>query len=155
MILKKQQKTYLLLGAVLIIWGTIGYQIYSRLNPSNTEFEIEPIATNFQKQKITNPILYQLKNEYRDPFLGNFPKKKRITTKRKKNIKPTLKNPFPRVVYNGIIQVDGSTSFILTINNKQEIVKTGDTFQKVKLIKANKQEAVVEFEKERKTIVKQ
>lgn len=150
--MKKQHKTYILLIAVIGIWGAIGYQIYKRMNPSIPELANIEVQNTFQKIPETKTEFYQLQKDYRDPFLGGYPKKKRTKTKPKPE-KPAI--PFPRVVYNGIIQGGKKTTYILTINGQQEILKKGDVFQKVKLIKADKEKAVVRFLKETKTILKQ
>jgi hypothetical protein len=152
--LKKQQKTYILLIAVLGIWGAIGYQIYVRMNPPAPKIGSLPAQSSFQRQSIKTQSFYQLQEPYRDPFLGKFPKKK-ATVQGKKRVfenKPTI--PFPNVIYNGMIE-GNSTSYILTVNGKQEILEKGATHQNVKLISATKEEAIVQFQKERKTIVKQ
>lgn len=152
--MKKQQKTYILLIAVLGIWGTIGYQIYSRMNPDTPEIELVQAQNTFQKIPTIATSVYEVQAAYRDPFLGNYKKKERPIVK-KKTKKEQSKIPFPKVIYNGIIQGGSTTTYILTINGKQEIFKKGETFQKVKLIKANKKEAVVRFLKETKIILKQ
>lgn len=152
--MKKQQKTYLLLTAVIVIWGLIGYQIYNRLNPSTPELETLAIENKFQRQEISEQSFYKLKEMYRDPFLGKFPKKK--STIRKINQQKTKSTiPFPSVVYNGVIEGNNSKSYILTVKGKQQIIKKGEMFQGVKLIKATKEEATVKFQNETKTIVKQ
>jgi hypothetical protein len=151
---KKQQKTYVLLIAVLGIWGAIGYQIYNRMNPSVPKTEVLQAQNTFQKIPIITTSFYEIHEIYRDPFLGHFPKKKRTVVKKKPKQEQS-KIPFPEVIYNGLIQGGSATTYILTINGRQEILKKGETFQKVKLIKANKEEAVVRFLKETKTILKQ
>lgn len=149
----KQQKTYGLLIVVLVIWGMIGYQIYTRLNPSAPEIEMSQIQTRFQKQEAVEQSFYKLNDEYRDPFLGGFPKKKTVRKKTVFSKKSTT--PFPNVQYNGIIEGNRSKSYILTVNGKQEIVKKGQVFQGVKLLRASRTEVQVKFEGEIKKIVKQ
>ncbi|WP_405567968.1 hypothetical protein [Polaribacter sp. Asnod6-C07] len=152
--MKKKQKTYILLLAVLGIWGTIGYQIYNRMNPSVPELKVLLAQNSFQKIPSVTSSMYELQAEYRDPFLGSFPKKKNILVKNKTKQEQSKKT-FPEVIYNGLIQGERKTSYILTINGSQEFLKKGETFQKVKLIKANKEEAVVRFLNETKIILKQ
>lgn len=152
--MKKNHKTKTLLVAVLIIWGAIGYQIYSRLNPSIPELQALEIQNTFKKQEVKPPPSYDLKTIYRDPFLGTFPKRKKVVTGRKRT-KPKEVIPFPEVIYNGIIEGSSSKSYILTVNRKQEILKKGETYEGVKLIRATKNKAVVQFQKQRKIIQKQ
>jgi hypothetical protein len=150
--MNKQQKTYGLLIAVLVIWGVIGYRIYIRLNPSTPELEVFTVQSTFKKQRTVETSFYEVNAEYRDPFLGKFPKKK-VTTK--KTVKPKQTIPFPNVIYNGVIQGNTSKTYILTINGKQELVKLGQELESVKLLSANKRQAVVKFQGVKKTIVLQ
>lgn len=148
--MKKQQKTYVLLFAVLVIWGLIGYQIYTRMNPPVPKIESTKISNGFVREINVDQSFYELKATYRDPFLGKYPAKKSIKktiTKPKKNI------PYPRVIYNGMIEGSSSKTFILTVNNQQEILKLGESIQKVKLLKADSKEAIVVFEGNKKTIL--
>lgn len=153
--MKKQQKTYLLLFAVLIIWSIIGYQIYSRLNPSTPKLEKVQVTSTFVKEKAGVTSFYKVSETYRDPFLGKYPQKKKKKTIKKKIVKQKSTTPFPNVVYNGIIKGSTSQSYILTINGRQEIIKLGKEIQKVTLIKANAKKAVVKFQGESKTLSRQ
>ncbi len=150
--MNKQQKTYGLLIAVLVIWGLIGYQIYIRLNPSTPELEAFTVQNTFKKQQVVETSFYEVKAEYRDPFLGGFPKKK---VRKKRIVKPKEIVRFPRIIYNGVIQGNTSKSYILTINNSQELVKLGQEIQGVKLVMANTKEAIVKFKGVKKTILLQ
>ncbi len=150
--MNKQQKTYGLLIAVLVIWGLIGYQIYIRLNPSTPELAAFTVQSTFKKQQVVETSFYEVKAEYRDPFLGGFPKKK---VRKKRIVKPKEIVRFPRIIYNGVIQGNTSKSYILTINNSQELVKLGQEVQGVKLVTANTKEAIVKFKGVKKTILLQ
>lgn len=132
--MKKQQKTYILLAVVLCIWGVIGYQIYSRMNPSIPELEDVEIQTTFRKQKNVVASYYELKKEYRDPFTGKYPKKKVVKRKKKKPAPKKELLPLPRIVFNGTVENGKKKTYILTINGQQELLKIGDTLQKVILL---------------------
>ncbi|QTE21145.1 hypothetical protein [Polaribacter cellanae] len=146
----KQQKTYGLLIAVLIIWGIIGYQIYKRFNPEVIELSKTKVSSNFKRAKIQKNAFYEIQESYRDPFLGKFPQKKRVIKKR--IVKPTVTIPFPNVVYNGIVEGGKEKSYILTVNGIQEILKKGEKVQNVVLLRANSKEAIVKFNGVRKTV---
>ena len=151
--MNKQQKTYGLLGIVLIIWGIIGYQIYMRIHPPTPELKTESIQTHFQEQKTDKYTFYTLNKAYRDPFLGGFPKKKTVRKKTIISKKPTT--TFPDVQYNGSVEGNKEKSYILTVNGIQDIVKIQQVLQGVQLIKANKNEISVKFENKIKKIMKQ
>jgi len=145
-----QQKTYFLLGAVFLIWGIIGYQMYARLYPPATKIKPLQVNNTWIPQKNVENTFYKVNPIYRDPFLGEFPKKKKKT--RKRIVKPTSTVPFPSVVYNGVIEGGKSKSYVLTINGRQEIVKLGETHQGVKLISANTKQITLRFQGIRKKI---
>lgn len=152
--MKKKKKTYILLIAVLGIWGAIGYQIYKRINPSTTNFSETSEITSFKKNSIDATQFYTLKEVYRDPFLGNYSKKKKTT----KNKKPSMPKPlvaFPNIIYNGKIEGSNSLgSFIVTINGKQEILRKGDIIKQVTLLKGNKTSITILYNGEKKIIQK-
>ena len=103
--MNKQKKTYILLIAVLGIWGAIGFQIYQRMYPSVPELEELEVQNTFQKMPIVAASVYEIHEEYRDPFLGNYPKKKRaVINKKPKQEKPKI--PFPEVIYHGISNME-------------------------------------------------
>lgn len=144
----KQQKTYILLVLVIGIWGLIGYNVYKNLNPE------EPKSiTNFTKTKTFN-LDTKLKDtivisNYRDPFLGNIINSKKNL---KTSTKPQQPVNFPLIIYNGIINGNRNTSYIISVQNQQEVVKIGQTFMDVKLLSANSKEITIEYKKARKTI---
>ncbi len=150
--MNKNQKTYLLLGAVIIIWSAIGYQVYIRLNPTIPELKQEMNAFEFQRLDSNKRSKYVLKDAYRDPFLGGFPsKKKRVQNK---VVSKQTNAQFPTIVFNGVVQTGRVQSFILTINGAQQMVTNGEVFYGVKLLKGNKNRVVVKFGNRIQTVEK-
>lgn len=149
--MNKQQKTYLLLAAVIIIWGLVGLRFYKRVNPGS-EVASEPyVQEEFTPKKFVKNKIYEVKADYRDPFLGKLTPKKRGKTKSKKKVnKKTI--PFPKIIYNGIVKGGNTKSYTITINGKQEVFKIGESIHKVKLVKATQEYIVVRFNKVSKTI---
>ncbi len=145
--MSKQQKTYLLLIAVIGIWSVIIYQVFKE---KNTE-PILPTST-IQKKFIPHNIQQKkgdtLDLDYRDPFLGKV---------LRKNVKKKIGSPkqpirFPSIAYNGSIQGNKKTSYVISVQNQQEIVKIGQTFRDVTLVAANSNQIIITYKKERKTI---
>ncbi|CAL2092007.1 conserved protein of unknown function [Tenacibaculum sp. 190524A02b] len=147
----KQQKTYLLMIAVIAVWGIIGYQIYSHLNPEEEELP----ETVFQKTssiKKMNKELYTVQKHNRDPFLGklaNQPKKKRKATTKKKNTTPVI---FPNIIYNGIVESGNTKSYIVTINSNQEFMKPNSVRNDIKLLSGTPEEITIIYKGEKKII---
>lgn len=149
--MKKQQKTIWLLSAVIIIWGLIGYTFYKRRYPTVPETKIHVVSKSTFKKINESKRFYNVNGTYRDPFLGKYPQKKKVI---KRKIKPKkIEVRFPNIIYNGMIEGNKTTSYILTINGQQEILKLGEIFQEVTLKKANSTEAIVLFQGVKKTIL--
>lgn len=152
--MKKQQKTYILLAASCIVWGVIGFQIYRYLNPTS-ESEIIANIQKYVPEKAAEKEIYFVNKHERDPFLDTY--KKTTTTKKKtkaKSSKKIKRSTFPKVSYNGIVFHKKKQSFIVTINNNQQILKVGDVFKNVTLIAGNSNEIKVKHDDEIKVITK-
>lgn len=149
----KQQKIYLLLTATLIVWGIIGYQIYNRFNPKQEQV-VATSTAKYEPQELTKKTSYSVNPEYRDPFLGKFSTTKKTITKKKGSKKNTKQKPFPKIIYNGIIE-GASQSFIITINGNQETFTLKETINKVTLLKGNSEEITMSFNDETKTFKQQ
>ena len=147
----KQQKTYVLLAAVIAIWGIIGYQIFSKLN-SNVEIAAKnSVIEKYEPKNIEKRVAYSVNETYRDPFLGTIKTKKKAI-KRKKSIKKTdPTKPFPNIIYNGVVNGGGAQSYVVTINGKQELFKLRETIKGIKLVKATTEKITVQFNNESKS----
>ncbi len=144
--MNKQQKTYVLLTLVIAIWGLIGYNLYKKFYPTDTETKL-PVTNSTVILHHNQPKDSITISNYRDPFLGKI-----ITTKKTKVTKTKKVVNFPMITYNGSIKGSKKTSYIISVQNQQEVVKIGQTFKNVTLISANTKKIVVEYQKERKTI---
>lgn len=144
--MNKNQKTYVLLAAVVVIWGAIGYQIYGYLNPSTPE--IPPtVSERFTPKGQVKEVTYTIKPDYRDPFFGKIyrkpkPKKKKVHSKQQ--------IIFPSISYDGIVNNGNTKTFLISINGSQEIFKVKDRMSGVELIKGNNQEITLKYKGETK-----
>lgn len=148
--MKKQTKTYLLIAAVAIVWGMIGYRIYQHFTPEEIESQsITPQVFHFKN----NPKkVYTFQQLQRDPFTGKILIKKKITKPKKVVIpKPKKEVVFPKVEYQGFVE-GVSSSFVLRINGVHHVLNLDDTTNGVRLIKGDTSQIVIEYQKERKTI---
>ena len=147
--MNKKVKTTVLLILVFSIWGLIAYNIYSYKNPTvmtNTHLPKErEVTTELNVKKRPLEI-----NNYRDPFLGKIMK----SNPQKTNKKIINEIVFPPIVYHGIIKGDKINSYIISVNNKQEVFKIGLSLYKIKLISANSKEIIVRFKGVQKRIKK-
>jgi hypothetical protein len=148
--MNKKNRTYILIIAVVAVWGTIGFKIYSNLNPSMPKAKaVGEIQFKRIEKKASEKI--EIQPNYRDPFLGKLYKEKKRTVKTKKIVH---KDPvqFPPINFIGLIE-GKSVSYIIQINNQQEIFKLGQTFQGVTLKSAKSKEVTVKYKGKSKTIL--
>ena len=80
--MSKNQKTSLLLLAVVLTWGAIGFQIYSRYYPEIPELR-KPKTQKFAVENTCNGESYTIQPDYRDPFLGKMYQKPQPKVKKK------------------------------------------------------------------------
>lgn len=137
----KQQKTYILLLIVIVVWGIIGYQIFNQLNNQEDSISLKKEKLVYIPKERIEHKNYSVKANYRDPFLGKLPVNKKRKTK--KIVKETI--PFPSVIYNGIIDGGAKKSYIITVSGKQEILKPNTSFKGVTLLNATNKSATVKF----------
>ena len=72
--MKNKKNIYILLPAVILIWGLLGYRIFSGLKPSNTAEEKLTVRA-FKPQELKESEPFTISTDYRDPFLGTYKKK--------------------------------------------------------------------------------
>jgi hypothetical protein len=154
--MKNKKNIYILVPAVLIIWGIIGYKILSAINPDEEEIVTNNTISQFVPKEIKEVEKFTIQANYRDPFLGKL-YTKNITKKPKNNLKKDTKPPvvFPHVTYNGMIapkEPNRPTLFLITINGKQQFMSFGKQIEDVKLLKGNDKEIIVSFKSLKKTI---
>jgi hypothetical protein len=142
--MSKNQKTYLLLFAVAIVWGAVGFQFFNYYDSDVPEMDI-PIAEKFVPNQPTKSESYTIQPDYRDPFLGKLYKKPKPKPK-KRIVKPKPQVVFPSIAYNGIIKSGKDNTFIITINGSQEIFKVKQAFKGVELIRGNDKEVTLKFQ---------
>lgn len=148
----KQQKTYTLLLAVATVWGLIGFRIYKGFYKNdNQATRVTSTNSSYIPPAINVSKAYNLKADYRDPFLGKFPTQKK-KTKKVKRVAQNDNIPFPNIIYNGIVEGGDSKTYTITINGKQELIKVGEELQNIKLVRATSNNIVVRFKGKIKTI---
>lgn len=153
-----------MLPIVILVWGIVFYQIFSYFFSAPT-FVTEKTETILNVDEIKQDTFSIIAN-YRDPFLGenssiNLPKittsSKSTSTKTQKPAEPKpLEKPWPIITYKGMIKNNNSEKkvCIISIDNKEQLVKEGDDINGVKITMIKKESVQVSFQKEQKTITK-
>jgi hypothetical protein len=155
--LKNKTKTYLLIVAVVAIWGAVGYQIISGVNTDNNLPQDNDFNLSFKPKTELETKTFAIEVQERDPFLGTLRAQKVKTTVKKSNYKPKPKKEMPQVTYTGIIKRENGKNpvFIVNILNKQYRLKKGQVADSIKLVKGDAKSIVVRYKSETKTIKRQ
>ena len=150
--MNNKYKTYLLVAAVLIIWGGIALKINSGLRQKET-LKIETLQNhNFVPNIQVQIDSFSIQKIDRDPFLGTFSRPP------KKIVKPLRTPPKPKflkqISYAGIVQKTHSKTpvFVVNINNRQYILKKGQTADSVMLVSGNANQVIVRYNRQHQTI---
>ena len=118
---------YVLVPAVIIVWGLIVYKIVAK---DNTGIEINYLPqTTIKTQNKIEETKYSLLDNYPDPFLA----KKKITitkqiTKNTAKINAVVpkQQPWPSIKFNGYIFNGNSAKAHISVNNENMILKVND-----------------------------
>jgi hypothetical protein len=156
--LKNKTKTYVLLVAVLGIWGMIGYKILNGLNPEIPKTSNQDLGITFEPKHNTAIDTFSISPIERDPFLGTLATNKKSHKSYK--VKPlTLKaiENIPTVTYSGLVQKENTSNqiFVVNINTNQYLLKKGQTADSVKLVRGNSKEIVIHYKNKLQTIKRQ
>ncbi len=141
----KNVKTYVLLGAVIVIWGIIAIRIFSALSPEPEEQKIVSNAT-FTRLKPKHQDTFTIKADYRDPFLGTTRKPSTQAKKPKKVIKKEM--PPLNIQYTGSMLNSSNNKriFFVTLNGQQHLLETGKTAQEVTLVRGSEKTITIRYQ---------
>lgn len=148
--MKSKRNTYLLLAAVLGIWGIIAYRFLSYAAPdevanSRVAFAATPVPS-YKKEDVPLDV------RYRDPFLSKFYNTPAIAsgTKGSAIYKPKpLPEPitWPSLKYKGIVsdRNEKRKVFMISINGVTLLLKEKTTEQGVTLISGDRKSVYVSY----------
>lgn len=152
--------TYLLLVVVIIAWGYWLYMLAERFNwfgenGNNTEMN-DFVPPELPKNLVDT---FQIKADYRDPFLGKRmvvanPSQK-LSVKPKELPKPVTLS-WPSISYSGMIKNQQSNKqlAIVVINGQSNMMKLGSVIAEVTLNKIYRDSIEVTYQKMKKVIKK-
>jgi hypothetical protein len=154
---------YLLIPLTLLIWGLIGIRIAGHLNkpvnPSNVNLksyndkpeasvrDMKIIAANYSDPFLDRPLLSQ-KSNFNDVSLS---RNKTNNNLKKDNLQ------WPSIRYGGRIVNKKSKSalYLIQVDGKNQIIKNGEVFNNLKLIKVFPDSIIVKLKNHTKTIAKE
>jgi hypothetical protein len=148
-----------MLPVVILVWGFVGYQLFSSFftspNYVQEEFKLEVNVAEIEKE------VFLIVANYRDPFLGkkakyNIKKTSKVSPKNTKTSPVKITKNWPAITYLGMIKNNNSERRvgIVKVNGKEYLVKENEIIEKITVLSMTKSEVVMQFQKEKKTIVK-
>ncbi len=153
---KKKRTSYLLL-LVVLIYATVAVRFFLLKDDGDTiDLTIQPVG-NFKPITYTVDKEFTIRNDYRDPFLGTLPSKKKVTSvSTSKTTQAIIAIPFPEIHYMGIVADAKSNKKILSIriDGVEYVVRIGDEVKEVRILSGNEERITVSHNGVRKTIQK-
>ncbi|MEL4309127.1 hypothetical protein [Joostella sp. CR20] len=157
--MKGKTKTYILLLVVLVIWGIIGYNIYSSIygNVVNEQVNSMNSGMIFKKRNAKPISDFSLHEHTRDPFLGVFKKKlfvRPVSTKQ-----PIIKDSVSEIYvdYAGMVKTGNAKErriYFVKINGERHLIHIGEQKLGVKLIKGDENQITITVNGKRKIVKK-
>jgi hypothetical protein len=143
-----------LLVAVFGIWGTVAYKIWSGLNPELPEDIEMPVSSTFNPNATSEIDTFSIQILDRDPFLGTLTSKQ-STTQKVTSVRKAEDVYIP-IQYHGSIAKEDSKEivYIVSIENTQYFMKSGQVLKDIKLLKGSKESIQVTYQGTTKTIAK-
>lgn len=152
--MKNKKNLYILLPAVIIVWGLVIYRFFKGMNPDTSLNQKAQTVKEFNPEELKESETFTIKADYRDPFLGSLAKKEKKIKRSYIPSKPKEPEiPFPNIVYKGIISPKGKKEkvFLININGQQQLFKLKNTLNQVTLLRGNEEQITLKFQKEKRT----
>jgi hypothetical protein len=128
--MKSRITTYLLIAAVVAVWGFIAWKIFFT-NPDKTPVTIRQIPDSKPQNSEEQPLLL----DYSDPFLKNALAPKATVSSASRTIpkaviappkKPTTPKAKPPITYTGTIKTGGRILYIFEYDGVQQMLSQGE-----------------------------
>jgi type II secretory pathway component PulC len=159
----KKKLTYLMLPAVIAIWGIIFYRIFFANAADDVPAMNERTTVIDSKDGNAVPDTFSIIASYRDPFLGKMVSNEvhrntqQTVNSEPKQIKPVpVQTPWPSVSYSGMIKNRQSSVQLamLQVNGQSYTVKAGEAIEGVKVTKIYRDSVEIIFGAEKKIFKK-
>lgn len=131
----KKLTYYVLIPAVIIIWGIIIYKIRVK---DDDNAKLAALANTHKKEKsVSEKDVYQLINNYADPFISELHQtKEALILDLNDAAKPKIENKWPEIRFNGYVLNGKKMKCHLTINGEDKILQEHDSILKDCIVSA-------------------
>jgi cytoskeletal protein RodZ len=156
--MKSKTSLWILIPAVLGIWGAIGWNVYFAMNGDEDNATVKTIASSQQTENKVAPDTFELLLDYPDPFTNEAPRQKSIVPiKHNTNnhqhtaTAPAVKEEaqWPTIIYSGLVKqpATGKMLGFLSVNGESYFVMEGDEVGGVRVEKITQVSVRVEWNK--------
>jgi hypothetical protein len=154
--MKSKTSLWILIPAVLGIWGAIGWNVYSAMNGDEDNATVKTIASSQQTENKVAPDTFELLLDYPDPFT-NDPYKQKTTAAVIHNTNnhqhtaiasaPKEDAQWPTIIYSGLVKqpATGKMLGFLSVNGESYFVKVGDEVGGVRVIAITGEEILLSY----------
>ena len=156
---KNKNVQYVLIGLVVLIWGTIAWQFLEMKNGNGSDFSVGDYNPSLVKVEKLVQDSFSLNLNYNDPFSAKkvfvknsisstTPTPVRRTAPELKNKKKVKKLPLPKVTYNGFATNKNNriTKVQLRIEDKLHTLKVHDQVDKLRLKQVFRDSIILEWQ---------
>lgn len=154
--MKNKKVVILLLVLAAGVWGTVLYKIFKAVGKSD---DVQ-LKVSERKSDILSSLkdTFSIVADYRDPFMGKrpleLPKKVVSSEPRPKPVPVATAVKWPSVRYSGMIRNQAKELALVKIDQKNLVMKAGDSMSGVELKNIFRDSIVVFYQKEKKVIIK-
>ena len=156
--MKNKKLLYVLIPATILVWGWVAYKLIGQFGGNDAA--AAPAASYVVQGEISVvPDTFSLSGEYRDPFSDAAIKKVITPAGNAKPAAPAEKKlpvSWPEIRYGGIIRNQHSNRqlVLILVNRQSAIMKAGEIFSGIELLRVSRDSVELRFGKERKWIGK-
>lgn len=141
--MQKKKRTQLLLLAVVLIYGAIIIRFFILTGDENEVIVSEiGVEKDFSPKEYATQKEFTISTNYRDPFLGKFPKTKKVISTKVEVVKKTPFNEsvlVPQIVYQGIVSAVNASKkvYALLIDGRSFVLSEGEAVGDITVISGN------------------
>lgn len=153
-----KKANYILIPAVLILWGGVFWKVKKGIGKEPEALAVNEIEPFIQTESAIQNDTLKLVLDYPDPFLRRsyrtVPKKKDVIASTKKKTPKKKKEPivWPSVSYKGFIKNNQKekTLCVLYINEQSHLMTESQTVNEIELVKVAKDSVLLVYKGEQK-----
>jgi hypothetical protein len=143
--MKNKKTAWILLPAVLSIWGFLGWKLYAAMNTESLPTRnFSNAQTGYSEDQLI-PDTYRLLLDYPDPFLAAVKSESAHTVKKSSQssgitipkIAPVTTTTWPEIQFAGLVKSpkDGKMVGFLSVNGVSHFVKNQDVIEELLILK--------------------